>query len=149
MAGIPPVPSSWDVLSRPPADTVWVAVEPQPMGVADFRSSLAYTISTISDIGLREWVNSTEDLLKNLLPGYLLIDLQRLDIGGAMGGRRLAHYRGPNGEALVTEQWFVSVGVQGHTLTATVEAQRYPELADVISACAHRWHPSESSANVR
>jgi hypothetical protein len=119
------------------------------MGVSGFRSSLAYTISTISDIGLREWVSSTEDLLINLLPGYLLIDLQRLGISGATGGRRLAHYRGPGGEALVTEQWFVPVGSQGHTLTATVETHRYPALADVISECVQRWNPAETSVDVR
>lgn len=119
------------------------------MGIAGFRSSLAHTTSTIGDIGLREWVSSTEDLLRNLLPGYRLIDLQRLGVSGATGGRRLAHYRGPGGEALVTEQWFVQVGSEGHTLTATVETYRYPTLADVISECARRWHPTETSADVR
>jgi len=137
------------VLSKPPADTVWVAVEPRPVGVAGFRSSLAYTISTISDIGLREWVRSTENLLTNLLPGYLLIDLQRLGVSGVTGGRRLAHYRGPDGEALLTEQWFVPVGDQGHTLTATVETHRYPALADVIGECARQWRPTERSTDAR
>lgn len=146
---MPPVPSSWDVLARPPADTDWVAVEPGILGDGGFRSSLAHSTSTIGDVGLREWVRNTEELLKGLLPGYLLIDLQRLGIGGITGGRRLAHYRGPGGEALVTEQWFVPVEGQGHTLTATVETHRYPELADVISECARQWRPAEASADVR
>ncbi|MER7558152.1 hypothetical protein ABTZ46_14500 [Nocardioides sp. NPDC126508] len=124
-------------------------MEARPIGVTRFRSSLAHTISTIGDIGLREWVRSTEDLLTNLLPGYLLIDLQRLGVSGATGGRRLAHHRGPGGEALVTEQWFVPFGGQGHTLTATVETNRYPALADVIRECARQWHPTETSADVR
>lgn len=149
MGSVPPVPPSWDVLSKPPADTAWAAVEPLPLGVAGFRSSLAHTVAAVGDIGLREWVSTTEGLLENLLPGYLLIDLQRLGIDGVTGGRRLAHHRGPNGEALVTEQWFVAVGGQGHTLTATVETHRYPALTDVIGECARRWRPTEASADVR
>ncbi|MEU0312624.1 hypothetical protein [Nocardioides sp. NPDC006273] len=151
MSVLPPIPPDWDRLARPPRETLWMAVENHGVDHDRFRGTLAHTVEPLgAEIGLRQWVHQTEELISAALRGYLLIDLERLGVAGQPGGRRLAHHTGPNDEALVLEQWFVIVeyvdGSAGHTLTATLATDRYDTLADIVATTAQSWDPAEVAA---
>lgn len=147
------VPTGWEAYDRAgePADgTVLVALEPVQYaddGRARFRSNLVVTAVTTAGLTFRDWQVGTDQILDRALTEYLLIDLERLDIDGRSGGRRLAHHRGPHGEALTLEQWFTIRDGVGHTLTATVETARYDELADLTAATAASWRPAGTPAS--
>jgi hypothetical protein len=134
------VPAGWETLADPPEATVLVARGP---GFAPdaFRPNLVVTAQDTGGLGFRDWQAGTDELLPRILDGYLLVDLERLEVDGLPGGRRLAHHTGPRGEALTMEQWFTLVEGVGHTLTATVETWRYDELADAFAAAAATWRP--------
>jgi hypothetical protein len=139
----PPLPpAGWEVLPDPPPGAVWAAREPlDPTDPERFRANLVLTADDIGTLSFRDWQAGTDELLPRMLDDYLVVDLERLELDGRPGGRRLAHHAGPTGEALTMEQWFVLAGSSGHTLTATVETWRYDELADVCAAIAHAWQP--------
>lgn len=147
MPVLPPIPPDWDRMARPPGETLWMAIEQHGLDSDRFRGTLAHTTEPLApEIGLREWVHQTENLVRRTLRDYLLIDLERLGVAGLPGGRRLAHHTGPDDEALVLEQWFVIVehahGSVGHTLTATLATDRYDAVADVVAAAAQQWQPA-------
>jgi hypothetical protein len=137
------LPAGWEVLDEPPEGTLLVAREPaEPADPDRFRANVVVTAIGTGGLGVRDWQAGTEELLARVLDDYLVVDLERLVIDGAEGGRRLAHHAGPAGEALTMEQWFVLVDGIGHTLTATVETWRYDELADACSQIAAGWRPA-------
>ncbi len=146
-AGPTLAPPSWDVLTELPEGLVWAAREPrraeEPDAPGRFLANLVVTEVSTGGLGFRDWQVGTDELLPRVLDDYLLVDLERLDVDGRPGGRRLAHHAGPNGEALTMEQWFTLVDGVGHTLTATVETWRYDELADVCAAAAAAWRPRQ------
>jgi hypothetical protein len=124
------VPDGWEV-SADANDATVVALEP-PRRSGGFRASLVLTaVATGADF--RQWQVDTDALLPGVLADYLLIDLERLDVAGRAGGRRLARHVGPDGSDLTMEQWFVLVDGTGLTVTATVDSWRYDELADELS----------------
>ena len=148
------VPPDWEVVDRPSEGVVLVALEPARAATADdrppFRSNLVVTAVSTGGLGFRDWQAGSDEILDRALTDYLLVDLERLEVDGLPGGRRLAHHTGPHGEALTLEQWFVLHEGIGHTLTATVETARYDELADVVAAAAGSWRPTLSrSADAR
>ena len=106
-----------------------------------FRANLNVTVADNEGQTFGEWQRTTERVLPELLDDYLAIDAERVGIAGREGGRRLGHHRGPHGEALTMEQWFVAVDGVGHTLTFTVPTRRYGALADLIEDCAATWTP--------
>ncbi|MCD4534077.1 hypothetical protein LRP67_08300 [Nocardioides sp. cx-169] len=132
------VPGGWEILADPPESTVVVA-RGTALPPEGFRPNLVVTAQDTGGMGFRDWQAGTDELLPRILDGYLLVDLERLEIAGRPGGRRLAHHTGPRGEALTMEQWFTLVDGVGHTLTATVETWRYDELADALAAAASTW----------
>ena len=137
-------PEGWEVLGEPPPGIAWVAREPAYAEDPErFRANLVLTVHPTGGLRFRDWQAGTDELLPRMLDDYLVVDLEKLPVGGLPGGRRLAHHAGPRGEALTMEQWFVLVGDLGHTLTATVETWRYDELADVCAAVAAGWRPAE------
>jgi hypothetical protein len=115
------LPSGWLVLDEPPTGSVLIAREPEdPADPGRFLANVVLTAVGTGGLGFRDWQVGTDELLPRVLDDYLLVDLERLVIGGVAGGRRLAHHVGPGGETLTMEQWFVLVDGVGHTLTATV-----------------------------
>jgi hypothetical protein len=138
----PLVPDGWQVLSEPPPGAVWAAREPaDPDQPERFRANLVLTVDEVDTLTFRDWQAGTDELLPRVLDDYLLVDHERLEVDGCTGGRRLAHYAGPGGEALTMEQWFVLEGSRGHILTATVDTWRYDEMADLCAAVAAAWRP--------
>lgn len=117
----------------------YVVVEP---GREDgFRSNFVVTASQVTTESFGDWQIATDVLFDETLERYQLIDLEKVEIAGKPGGRRLAHHAGPNGEALTLEQWFVLTPGVGHTLSATVETSRYDEFYDTIGQVASTWDP--------
>lgn len=138
------VPAGWEVLANPAEGITWVAREPaEPAAPQRFRANLVLTAVPTGGLDFREWQRGTDELLPQVLDDFLLVDLERIDVVGRPGGRRLAHHAGPQGEALTMEQWFTLVDGVGHTLTATVETWRYDELADLCARAARTWHPGQ------
>ena len=133
------VPPGWEILEDPPETTLLVARGPARQEA--FRPNLVVTAQDTGGLDFRDWQAGTDELLPRILDAYLLVDLERLEIDGHPGGRRLAHHTGPAGEALTMEQWFTLVDGVGHTLTATVETWRYDELADALATAAASWRP--------
>lgn len=126
-------PDGWDVVR--PAPDATVVIEPD-RDDGGFRANLVLTVGDNGDLSFRDWQNGTDVLLRRELVDFLLLDLEQLDVGGHRGGRRLAHHTGRDGAGLVMEQWFAWVGTTGYTLTATVDALRYPLIATTFDEYA-------------
>ena len=75
-------------------------------------------------------------MLPQMLTDYLLLDLERCQVAGRPGGRRLAHHLTLDGVAVTMEQWFTTVDGVGWTLTATVDSFRYDEQAELLARAA-------------
>jgi hypothetical protein len=140
------VPEGWDKVARPRAGTVWTAVEPADPDQPDrFRANLVLTCDALGGLTFRDWQTASDEVLPTQLQDYLLVDLERLEIDGRPGGRRLAHHVDQAARALTMEQWFVAGADLGWTLTATVETWSYDALADELAGIAARWRPLTGS----
>lgn len=140
------LPEDWQVLPGV-TDRQAVAVEPPGSEGSDasgFRANLVLTVVDNGGMSFRDWQASTDELLPRQLNAYQLLDLERRDVSGHPGGRRLAQHVVPGSppdvvETPVTmEQWFAQVGTTGYTLTATVDSWRYDLLADMFAGLADR-----------
>ena len=129
------VPDGWEVLCDEGSDTL-VALEPG--GPTDFRGNLVLSVVDNGELSFRDWQVATDETLPGMLTDYLLLDLEKLDVAGRPGGRRLAHHVSLDGVPLTMEQWFTAAGRTGYTLTATIDSWRYDELADVFADLATR-----------
>jgi hypothetical protein len=130
-----PLPADWNVLPDPAPGTA-VAVEPASSADDGFATNLVLSADDNTGLSFRDWQVATDELLPRMLTDYLLLDLERCDVAGQPGGRRLAHHVTPDGAAVTMEQWFTSVSGVGWTLTATVDSFRYDELADLLTRSA-------------
>lgn len=139
----PTVPDGWDKLANPPTGTVWAAAEQVNLDDATgrFRANLVLTCDDLGGLTFRDWQVGTDEVLPRVLTDFVLIDLERLDLEGRPGGRRLAHHVDADGRALTMEQWFVAANDRGWTLTATCETWFYDALADEWAEVAARWRP--------
>ncbi|MBL0749815.1 hypothetical protein [Nocardioides baculatus] len=138
----PGVPQGWDKLARPTPGTLWTAVQPLELERPDrFRANLVLTRDDLGGLTFRDWQVGSDEVLPTMLRDYLLLDLERIDVDGQPGGRRLAHHVDGKARALTMEQWFVADGDRGWTLTATVETWSYDALADELAAVAAGWQP--------
>lgn len=138
----PAVPQGWDKVARPHPGTVWNAVEPADLDRPErFRANLVLTCDDLGGLGFRDWQVGADAVLPTQLQDYLLVDLERLEVDGRAGGRRLAHHVDAAARALTMEQWFVADDDRGWTLTATVETWAYDALADELAEVADAWRP--------
>lgn len=147
----PRVPKGWDRVARPHAGTVWAAVQPVDLDQPDrFRANLVLTCDALGGLTFRDWQVGSDEVLPRMLQDFLLVDLERLEVDGRPGGRRLAHHVDQVARALTMEQWFVADDDRGWTLTATVETWSYDELADELAEVAAAWRPvTGASAGAR
>jgi len=129
-----PLPAGWQVLADAAPGTA-VAVEVSDSSVG-FTSNLVLSTADNAELSFRDWQVATDELLPGMLTDYLLLDLERCDVAGRPGGRRLAHHITPDGTAVTMEQWFTAVAGVGWTLTATVDSLRYDGLADLLARTA-------------
>jgi hypothetical protein len=129
-------------MRQAPPTTVWAAVEPLDLDdPGRFRANLVLTCDDTTAMTFRDWQAATDEVLPHVLDDYLLVDLERIELDGHPGGRRLAHHADAAGRALTMEQWFVLDGDRGWTLTATCETWSYDELAEAFAAVAEAWRP--------
>lgn len=142
----PAVPPGWDKVARPLPGTVWTAIEPADLDRADrFRANLVLTCDALAGLTFRDWQVASDEVLPTMLQDYVLVDLERLELDGRTGGRRLAHHVDQAARALTMEQWFVANDDLGWTLTATVETWFYDGLADELAGIAAGWRPLTGS----
>lgn len=138
----PAVPQGWDKVTRPRSGTVWTAVEAVDLDRPDrFRANLVMTCDDLGGLTFKEWQVASDGVLPAMLQDYLLLDLERLELDGRPGGRRLAHHVDQSARALTMEQWFVAEDDLGWTLTATVETWSYDAVADELADMAAAWRP--------
>lgn len=138
----PPVPPGWETLAGPLPVALWAAVHPEhPERPGLFRSNLVLTCDDLGGMSFRDWQAGTDEVLRRTLADYLLVDLERLQVDGRPGGRRLAHHVDDAGRALTMEQWFTQDGDRGWTLTATVDTWFYDGVADDLAGVAATWRP--------
>ena len=126
-------PDGWEVLVDERAQTA-AALEPARDAGA-FRANLVLTVVPTA-LDFRGWQRNTDLLLPRVLHDYLLLDLERVQVAGRPGGRRLARHLAPDGTDVTMEQWFALVDGAGVTLTGTVDTWRYADLADVFATHA-------------
>ena len=130
-------PTGWDVLPMKPPDRL-IVVEPE--GLEGFRANLVLTVMDNGGISFRDWQAGTDELLPQQLQSYQLLDLERIELGGHPGGRRLAQHVVSGPTPVTMEQWFALVGGRGYTLTGTVDSFRYDEVADVFTSAVASLH---------
>lgn len=129
-------------MREPPPTTLWAAVEPrEPDDSGRFRANAVLTCDDATNMSFRDWQVATDEVLPRALDDYLVIDLEKVEVDGRPGGRRLAHHVDGDGRALTMEQWFVLEGDRGWTLTATCETWSYDDLAEAFAALAATWRP--------
>ena len=127
------LPDGWEILPDQPPGT---AAAREPVADEGFRANLVLTRADNAEIDFRDWQVATDELLPRMLNDYLLLDLERCEVAGRPGGRRLAHHVTPDGVAVTMEQWFTSADGVGHTLTATIDSWRYDAVAAAWASVA-------------
>lgn len=119
-----------------------VSVDPRE-GSMGLRPSHVVTVDDFADseteVDLRTWQISTDLALAEQLDGFILIDLEHVEISGHPGVRRLASYTGAHGASATMVQWCVLVGARGYTLTSTVPTLSFPFVAEDLDATAASW----------
>lgn len=129
------VPADWETGSV--AGTPDVVHAREPADSADperFRADVVLVRESLDGLDLSAWQNAADAVLPSVLTDYLLVDLERREVAGRPGGRRLAHHVEPGGRAVVMEQWFTCAGAAGYTVTTTVDVHRFDLLAEIMSA---------------
>ncbi len=107
-----------------------------PRATTRFRANLVLTVVDNADVTFARWQRASDEALPLLLNSYELLDVQKVNVAGGPGGRRLARHLGPAGGVLVMQQWFTTVGHLGLTLTATCDIGSYRLLLPQMRAAA-------------
>lgn len=138
----PDLPAGWDAMREAPPTTLWAAVAPFDLDDPQrFRANVVLTCDDTTGISFRDWQVASDEVLPRALDDFLLIDLEKVEVDGRPGGRRLAHHVDGSGRALTMEQWCTLEAARGWTLTATCETWTYDDLASAFAAMANTWRP--------
>ena len=142
------VPEAWDVLTDVDATTVLVAIEPDHPGsrAASFRANLVVTVDQVGDLAFDAWQRGTDQILDASLDGWVLLDLERLEVDGHPAVRRLGTYLAPDGPPVTLEQWAVLRGPTGYTLSVTVATSAWASLANQVAAVGATFGLQEAGA---
>lgn len=150
-AGSLDLPDGWSVLDEPliieggPAPAA-AAVEDDP-GEFGFSANLTVVVTAADGLSFEQWQQGVDERVPDYLTEYLLLDEERLEVGGRAGVRRLAHYRSDDGYPVTVEQWLTAVDDRFVTLTFSVDTPRYHELADAFGDCVDSWMPDRTEAS--
>ena len=143
------VPSAWETVRGAYPGVELVVVEPEQRGL--FRANLVLAVADVA-MGFADWQKGTDMYLAKELRDYVLLDLEKLPVGGHPGGRRLATYATSENQSVTMEQWTTLVDGRGVTLTASTGTLTYAHhsflIADVVASLhvgARRGDRSTSS----
>lgn len=127
------LPDDWEILPSPDEQRL-IGLEPSRGD--DFRANLVLTVVDNGGLSFRDWQVGSDQLLPTQLLAYRLLDLERIELSGHAGGRRLAEHVVDGVTPVTMEQWFALIGRTGCTLTATVSTWRYDDQADALAEIA-------------
>jgi hypothetical protein len=135
-----PMPPGWDRLEDPQPGVAVIAREPE--APAGFRANLVVTVDDLPDgLDLVGWQADSDQLLREELRNYYLLDREQMRLAGHPTVRRLAHHASPDTGPVTMEQWAMVVGPKGFTLTSSVATLSYDSLADVFAEIARQFRP--------
>lgn len=142
------VPEGWDVLTDVDSTTVLVAVEPDHPGsrAAGFRANLVVTVDDVGELSFDAWQRGTDQIIDASSQGWVLLDLERLEVDGHPAVRRLGTYLPAGSPPVTLEQWAVLRGSTGLTLSATVATGAWAGLADQVAAWGATFGVEEADA---
>ncbi len=124
-----PIPADWTHAEPDEPLVAVIALEPPVEGI-DFRANIVVTIDDGHTGGFDQWQSEADQLLGRALNDWLLLDLERVTIDGHQGVRRLGHHATADNVPVVMEQWVALDGQTGYTVTFSVGAMAYDDLAD-------------------
>ncbi len=110
------VPDGWEQVSDPYPGIELVVVEPEQEGL--FRANLVVTVTDVA-MSFGDWQKGTDVFLAGELHDYLLLDLERMPVGGHPGARRLATYATAENQSVTVQQWMTLLDGRGVTLSAS------------------------------
>ena len=132
-----PLPRGWERVEDAEGVAL-IAVEPaRPPW---FRANLVVTIERLGDMDLPRWTEAGLGLLEQSLERPLLLDLEEIEIGGRPARRALVHHATETG-AVTMEQWALTEGSLGYTVTASVATLEYDDLADLFATMVAGFRP--------
>jgi hypothetical protein len=132
------LPADWEPAEDPRPGVALVAVAPEAAG---FRANVVVTVEQLPPgLDLEAWQAGADDLLRDALTDYILIDRERMDLDGRDVIRRLAHHAGADNGAITLEQWAFVEGRRGFTLTGSVATPEYDGMADTFAEIAWGFH---------
>lgn len=130
-----PLPAEWERVEDSQPGVPLIAVEPDH-GLG-FRANVVVTVEQLPEgYDLETWQAASEQLLPQQLHEYLLIDSERVEIAGYSALRRLAHHAQAESGAVTMEQWAVTAGEYGLTLTTSVGTLAYTDHTDTFAGMA-------------
>jgi hypothetical protein len=132
------LPQAWERVE----DTEGVAlIAIEPERPPWFRANLVVTIEVLgADMDLSRWTKAGHGLLDQTLERPLLLDLEQTQIGGRPAHRTLVHHTTETG-AVTMEQWTLTEGTLGYSVTASAGTLEYDDLADLFATVAASFRP--------
>ncbi len=138
-----PLPGDWE-RTEDYQGIALIAIEPErgPW----FRANAVVTVEPVPpERDLDRWQGHAGDVLARTLTGFMLIDLEHVDLAGRSAIRRLAHHETEAG-AVTMEQWALVEQATGYTLTTSVGTLEYADRADLFAAMAREFRPDPGFA---
>lgn len=110
------VPGGWEQVRDAYPGVELAVVEPEQQGL--FRANLVVTVADV-EMSFGDWQKGTDVFLASQLHDYLLLDLERMPVGGHPGARRLATHASDDNQSVTVQQWMTLVGGRAVTLSAS------------------------------
>lgn len=139
------VPDGWEQVGDPYPGVELIVVEPEQDGL--FRANLVLTVTEV-EMSFADWQKGTDVFLAGELHDYLLLDLERVPVGGQPGARRLATYATAENQSVTVQQWMTLVEGRGVTLNASCGTLAFAMSGSALESVATslRIDPSRSPA---
>lgn len=137
------LPPAWEILDDPQPGIPLMALEPDRG--EGFRTNVVVSADAVEATSLADWQRDNDVLLPDSLNEYQLLDLERIQLDGHAGARRLAHHV-VDGRPVCLEQWAVLRDGIGYTVTVTVETLRYTSLIDDLTRSALSFRLTDAEA---
>jgi hypothetical protein len=138
-----PLPQGWEQVEDAEGIAL-IAIEPERPPW--FRANLVVTIERVgAEMDVSSWTEAGQELLEQTLQRPLMLDVEQVEIGGRPARRVLVHHATETG-AVTMEQWALTEGALGYTITASVGTLEYDDLADLFATAAAGFRPNPGFA---